>query len=149
MSTVAVKRLDHVSFTVGDLNRSVAFYQRFGLQPIKSYSAEGSDTDEGTATTNAAMEIVWLGSEAGDGPMLELIRYLNYPIERSVRNSKVGAAHLCFAVEDVWSAYERLDADGIEFLSAPHRDEFGVQWVYFRDPDGNVVEMIEDPPGTA
>jgi|SRR5450755_906885 hypothetical protein len=72
MSTVAVKRLDHVSFTVGDLNQSVvAFYQRFRLQPIKSYSAEGSDTDEGTATTNAAMEIVWLGSESGNGPMLE------------------------------------------------------------------------------
>ena len=149
MSTVAVKRLDHVSFTVGDLSRSVGFYQRFGLQPIKSYSAEGSDTDEGTATTNAAMEIVWLRSESGNGPMLELIRYLNYPIDRSVLNSNVGAAHLCFAVEDVWGAYERLDADGIEFLSAPHRDEFGVQWVYFRDPDGNVVEMIEDPPGSA
>jgi hypothetical protein len=66
MSTVAVKRLDHVSFTVGDLNQSVAFYQRFRSQPIKSYSAEGSDTDEGTATTNAAMEIVWLGSESGN-----------------------------------------------------------------------------------
>jgi catechol 2,3-dioxygenase-like lactoylglutathione lyase family enzyme len=37
MSVIGVKRVDHVSFTVGHLDRSVAFFGRFGLTPLKSY----------------------------------------------------------------------------------------------------------------
>jgi hypothetical protein len=33
----------------------------------------------------------------------------------------------------------------VRFVSAPHADEFGVVWVYMRDPDGNVVELIQEP----
>jgi catechol-2,3-dioxygenase len=33
----------------------------------------------------------------------------------------------------------------MEFLSQPHQDAAGTRWVYLRDPDGNTVELIEDP----
>jgi catechol 2,3-dioxygenase-like lactoylglutathione lyase family enzyme len=140
-----VTRVDHVSFTVGDSERSVAFYRRFGLEPVKRYRSAGPEVDEGADTPNADMDIVWLALP-GERVMLELIRYIHHPAERSAHNSKVGAAHLCFCVEDVFGAYEELSADGVRFLSAPHEDEFGVRWVYMRDPDGNSVELIQDPP---
>jgi catechol 2,3-dioxygenase-like lactoylglutathione lyase family enzyme len=140
-----IQRVDHFSFTVGELDRSAAFYSRFGFERHKRYSASGPDTDEGTATSNADMEIVWLKNPRG-GPMLELIRYLNYPADRAARNSTVGAAHLCFATPDIAAAQRELLSAGAQFLSAPHEDTFGVQWVYLRDPDGNVVELIQDPP---
>jgi catechol 2,3-dioxygenase-like lactoylglutathione lyase family enzyme len=92
------------------------------------------------------MDITWLRPPNEEAPMLELIRYRNYPAERSALNSRVGAAHVCFAVDDVRSAYGALRADGVEFLSEPHTDAAGTQWVYMRDPDGNVVELIEEPP---
>lgn len=139
-----VQRLDHVSFTVGDLDRSVAFYRRFGFEPLKQYRSAGADADEGTATTNADMDIVWLRLPT-ETVMLELIRYLNYPAERAAINSRVGAAHLCFAVDDVAGAYDELSSTGVEFLSRPHEDAAGTRWVYFRDPDGNTVELIQDP----
>jgi catechol 2,3-dioxygenase-like lactoylglutathione lyase family enzyme len=145
MSVIGVKRVDHVSFTVGDLDRSVEFFGRFGLTPLKSYRSEGPDADEGTATANASMDITWLGLPHLEAPMLELIRYRNYPVERSALNSRVGAAHLCFEVDDVRGACSALRADGVEFLSEPHTDDAGTQWVYMRDPDGNVVELIEQP----
>ena len=78
--------------------------------------------------------------------MLELLRYTNQPAHRAAHNSKVGAAHICFAVEDVLGAYESLTTEGIQFVSPPHEDAFGVRWVYMRDPDGNAVELIQDPP---
>jgi catechol 2,3-dioxygenase-like lactoylglutathione lyase family enzyme len=145
MSAISVKRVDHVSFTVGDLDRSVAFFGRFGLTPLKSYRSEGPDVDEGTATEDASMDITWLRLRHAEAPMLELIRYRNYPAERSALNSRVGAAHVCFEVDDVRGAYSSLRADGVEFLSEPHTDAAGTQWVYMRDPDGNVVELIEEP----
>jgi catechol 2,3-dioxygenase-like lactoylglutathione lyase family enzyme len=140
-----ITRVDHVSFTVGELERSAAFYSRFGFEPFKRYVSAGPDVDEGTATENADMEIVWLKHPVG-GPMLELIRYMNYPAERSALNSRVGAAHLCFATADIAAAEQELRSAGAQFLSAPHQDEFGMRWVYLRDPDGNVVELVQDPP---
>ena len=139
-----VHRLDHVSFTVGELDRSIAFYRRFGFEPLKRYPQAGPDVDEGTATANADMDIAWLGRPT-ESVMLELIRYLNYPADRAATNSRVGAAHLCFAVDDIAAAYDELCSAGMEFLSQPHQDAAGTRWVYLRDPDGNTVELIQDP----
>jgi catechol 2,3-dioxygenase-like lactoylglutathione lyase family enzyme len=143
-----IKRVDHFSFTVGEVERTAAFYARFGFEEHKRYRSAGPDVDEGTATRDADMEIVWLKHPVG-GPMLELIRYLNYPVDRSALNSSVGAAHLCFATADIAAAQEELRSAGAQFLSAPHGDAFGVQWVYLRDPDGNVVELVQDPSSEA
>ena len=142
-----ITRVDHVSFTVAELERSAAFYSRFGFEQYKRYISAGPDVDEGTATENADMEIIWLRHPLG-GPMLELIRYLNHPADRSAPNSRVGAAHLCFATSDIAAAQKELRAAGAQFLSEPHQDEFGMRWVYLRDPDGNAVELVQDPPAS-
>lgn len=139
-----VRRLDHVSFTVGDLSRSVEFYRRFGFEQLKSYRCEGPEVEQGTATRNAVVDIVWLRL-VDTSVMLELIRYAGVPTERAALNSEVGAAHLCFAVDDIASSVRELGREGAEFLSRPHEDQFGTRWVYLRDPDGNTVELIQDP----
>jgi catechol 2,3-dioxygenase-like lactoylglutathione lyase family enzyme len=43
------------------------------------------------------------------------------------------------------SAYDELTQVGVPFVSAPHTDQYGVSWVYMRDPDGNVVELLQKP----
>jgi catechol 2,3-dioxygenase-like lactoylglutathione lyase family enzyme len=139
-----INRIDHVSFTVGHLERSIAFYERFGFEPHKRYISTGPDVDEGTDTPDAELDIGWLKHPLG-GPLLELIRYRGGPAERAAHNSRVGAAHVCLCVDDVLGAHRDLSAEGVTFLSAPHQDEFGVRWVYMRDPDGNVLELVQDP----
>jgi len=140
-----VERIDHISFTVSDIERSAAFYQRFGFEPYKRYLSAGPDVDAGADTEHADMDIQWLRHPLG-GPMLELIRYIHHAVGRSAHNSRVGAAHLCFAIDDVLGAYDDLTSDGVTFLSRPNQDAFGVRWVYLRDPDGNAVELIQDAP---
>jgi catechol 2,3-dioxygenase-like lactoylglutathione lyase family enzyme len=71
---------------------------------------------------------------------------MHHDANRAAHNSRVGAAHICFAVDDVRAAHATLSSDGIRFLSDPHQDEFGTVWVYMRDPDGNAVEIVQDPP---
>ena len=139
-----IKNIDHFSFTVGDIEASAAFYARFGFESFKRYISAGADADEGTDTPDAEIDINWLRLP-DDGPMLELLRYQNQEVKPARHNSAVGSAHICLRVEDVAAAYAELSEDGVTFLSAPHSDEHGVKWVYMRDPDGNAVELIEEP----
>jgi catechol 2,3-dioxygenase-like lactoylglutathione lyase family enzyme len=141
MTNLDVKRLDHVSYTVSDLDRSVAFYAQFGYEPVNRYAASGPELDVAVATENADMDIQVM--RRPDGGMLELISYVRQPSERAARNSVVGAAHLAFVVGDIQAAYEELTAEGVEFLSEPNTDRYGERWVYFRDPDGITVELMQ------
>jgi catechol 2,3-dioxygenase-like lactoylglutathione lyase family enzyme len=111
---------------------------------LRRYVSSGPAADEGTGTDDADVDISWLSHPQG-GPKLELLRYQNEPAGKAAHNSQVGAAHLCLRVENVNAEYERLSSEGVTFVSAPHADEFGVVWVYMRDPDGNVVELIQEP----
>jgi catechol 2,3-dioxygenase-like lactoylglutathione lyase family enzyme len=136
--------IDHVSFTVSDLEESNAFFAKLGFEPVKRYISSGPAADEGTGTENADVDISWLSHPQAE-LKLELLRYQNEPTGRAAHNSQVGAAHLCLQVEDVSGQYQRLDAEGVNFVSAPHTDASGVVWVYMRDPDGNVVELVQEP----
>ena len=139
-----IVRIDHVSFTVADLESSTRFYQLLGFEPFKNYLSAGPDAEAGTGTPGAEIDICWLRHPEGEA-MLELLRYRDQPAEPAAHNSQVGAAHLCLCVEDVDAEHQRLSGDGVTFVSPPHRDDFGVVWVYMRDPDGNVVELLQDP----
>lgn len=139
-----IVRVDHVSFTVAELERSTRFYEQLGFERFKDYVSAGADAEEGTDTPGAEIEIQWLRHPEGE-TMIELLRYRDQPTDPAVHNSQVGAAHLCLCVEDVDSEYERLSGEGVTFISAPHRDDHGVAWVYMRDPDGNVAELVQDP----
>jgi catechol 2,3-dioxygenase-like lactoylglutathione lyase family enzyme len=139
-----IVRVDHTSFTVSDIEQSNEFFAKLGFQPHKRYVSAGPDAEEGVGVPGADIDISWLRHPSG-GPMLELLRYRNEPASTAPLNSKVGAAHICLCVEDVETEYGRLVGEGVTFVSAPHADEFGVRWVYMRDPDGNVVELLQDP----
>jgi catechol 2,3-dioxygenase-like lactoylglutathione lyase family enzyme len=141
MTGLDIKRVDHVSYTVGDIDRSVDFYTRFGYETVNRYDAAGPELDVAVATENADMEIQLL--RRPDGATLELVSYVRQPRQRAARNSVVGAAHLAFVVGDIQAAYEELSAGGVEFLSEPNTDRYGEKWVYFRDPDGITVELMQ------
>jgi lactoylglutathione lyase len=142
MTTLDVRRVDHVSYTVGDIDRSIDFYAKFGFEPVNRYTAAGAELDIAAATENADMDIQLLRRPA-DGTTLELISYTRQPSDRAARNSAVGAAHMAFVVGDIHTAYEQLTADGVEFLSTPNTDSYGEKWVYLRDPDGITVELMQ------
>jgi lactoylglutathione lyase/glyoxylase I family protein len=143
---IDVQRLDHVSFTVADVERSSRFYGRFGFAPVNRYQQAGSELDHAVATVPADMDIQVL--RRPDGAMLELIAYTRQPSARAARNSVVGAGHIAFVVTDIEAAYDELRADGIEFLSPPNTDQYGERWVYLRDPDGITVELMQPGEGS-
>ena len=145
MSAIDVRGVDHFSYTVGDVDRSVAFYTRLGFRPINRYAEAGPHVDIGAGTERADMDIQLL-RHGTEGPMLELIRYTQREANRAARNSEVGSAHMGFVVADMDAAYEVLRAEGVDFLSPPNTDQYGEKWVYMRDPDGIPVELMQPSP---
>ncbi|MBD1998575.1 VOC family protein [Leptolyngbya sp. FACHB-541] len=58
-----------------------------------------------------------------------------------------GWRHLAFAVDDVDRVYEILSDRGVEFISPPATyDPPGIRIVYFKDIDGNILELYNDLP---
>ncbi|NLT72828.1 MAG: hypothetical protein GXX94_01345 [Chloroflexi bacterium] len=51
-------------------------------------------------------------------------------------------AHLAFEVDDVMATYEELKAKGVEFFVEP-REAGPMQVAFFRDPDGNPLELFK------
>ncbi len=59
----------------------------------------------------------------------------------------MGAAHICFNVDDLEKSHAELSARGVRFVTPPfitHRDDGGRSGiVYAQDPEGNWLEFHE------
>jgi catechol 2,3-dioxygenase-like lactoylglutathione lyase family enzyme len=59
----------------------------------------------------------------------------------------LGAQHVAMLVDDVAARKSQLEAAGVTFLSEITVVDEGVlagwRWVYFLDPDGNALELVE------
>ena len=60
----------------------------------------------------------------------------------SMQNSGCGRYTLEFEVEDVDKEYERLKAMNITFVKPPTTQTWGRRSVWFRDPDGNIINFF-------
>ncbi len=138
-------RFHHAAISTPDLNRSVRFYTEvIGCREAWSFNWESgsAEADAMTDLKDSAANAVML--KLGDS-FLEIFEFSS-PVpapgdpERPVCDH--GITHICLQVQDLHAEYERLLAAGMKFHSAPLTQESGYV-IYGRDPDGNVVELIE------
>jgi catechol 2,3-dioxygenase-like lactoylglutathione lyase family enzyme len=145
-----VKGIHHIGITVPDLDRAIAFYNGvLGLELFDPPSPvfDNSDLGERVGVPGAALRQVNLA--LGDS-IVELLEYTSpappYDDAPILAHGR-GAAHLAFQVEDVEAKKAELEAAGVEFLSDVNAVDEGVlagwRWVYFRDPFGIVLELVE------
>ena len=79
----------------------------------------------------------------------ELLEYKSPPSETTapLKSSNMGASHVAFLVDDIDAKKAELEAKGIEFYSPVNVVDDGVlagwRWVYFDDPDGYPLELVE------
>ncbi len=59
----------------------------------------------------------------------------------SMKGAGYGSFTLSFKVDDVDAEYERLKTMGVEFVKLPQTHPWGWRSVWFRDPDGNIVNF--------
>jgi glyoxylase I family protein len=138
----------HVAVSVRDMERSLAFYRDLlGFEVQWDFDhVTGGVIEAIVGLSDVDVRVVML---AGHGARVELFQY-HHPKgeDRSAkRQCNFGFTHVALYVEDVLGAYAALDEKGVEFLSPPqnHRPDGWV--VYMKDPDGNIVELVN--PGEA
>ncbi|MDL5360769.1 VOC family protein [Halalkalicoccus sp. NIPERK01] len=134
-------RAHHVGVTVADLERAVGFYRDvLGLAVLDRFTVAGEAFAIGVGVEGATGEFVHL--DAG-GARIELIEYDPEGDRRPAADvNQPGATHVGLSVSDVDGFYEGLP-DGVETLSEPRTTESGARILFVRDPEGNLVEIIE------
>ena len=144
--------LDHVGFSVSDMDQSIAFYTLLlQREPIlrryypEQYVAGVVGYDE------IGMDAAFF--EIGDsGIILELLEYKNPPNSRvDMETYNVGNGHLCLIVDDLQAEYDRLMPHGVAFrspdpITIPIGPYSGGKACYLRDPDGISIELLQEPP---
>ena len=120
--------IDHVVLTVADIEAAVAFYGRaLGMQPV-SFAGGRRALQAGTQKIN----LQTLGMERRN-------------------RAATGSGDLCLLADrPLAEVVAHLRAEGIAILEGPVAKTGArgpMMSVYFTDPDGNLIEVSEYPPG--
>jgi len=137
--------IHHTAISTGDLDRSIRFYRDLlGFEVEREFSwDQGIEiADKITGLKDSACKAAML--KLGDF-RLELFQFSSPAPKLSDTNRPVcdhGLTHLAFTVIDLDAEYERLVTAGMVF-HCPPQDAITAKVTYGRDPDGNVVELME------
>jgi catechol 2,3-dioxygenase-like lactoylglutathione lyase family enzyme len=146
--------IDHINLVVTDLPQMLAFYRDvLGFVVTKQVTISGDWIGKTVGLEHVEAEVVYLDLPAG--PRIELLKYLSPdPIRANDldRPNTLGLRHLAFKVEDIDAAVAKFRQAGIDFLSdvqtvpdaqVTYTDGVRKRFVYFRDPEGNILELCE------
>jgi catechol 2,3-dioxygenase-like lactoylglutathione lyase family enzyme len=130
---IGFKHTQHITLTVSNIERSLAFYTGLLKFPIHS-RLEVADNPDG-------LVIHFL--DIGNGVLLELLSFNTppQPTEWLPDDLQAGYRHLAFWVADTDAVYADLKAKGVEFTLEPLSTD-GVRLAFFKDPDGNLLEIL-------
>ena len=124
---MAAPALIHTCYRIGDIDRSVAFYEALGFEELNRKPIRDEAIN------------VFMGLP-GDGPRLELT--YNHGVSEYDLGS--GYNHVAITVADMDDALANLAKQDIEPEKPPYRVSDGGSLLCFvRDPDGYRIELIE------
>jgi len=141
-----IQGIHHTAISTGDFERSLRFYRDLlGFEEVFSSNWDvGTEmADKITGLKDSSARLVML--KAGNA-FIELFQYKTpspKPAEAARPVCDHGITHICLQVTDIDAEYERLKAAGMTFHCPPQDAGGGIRATYGRDPDGNVVELLE------
>lgn len=140
----------HTSFTVVELERSLAFFREvLGLELVFTREVRDDYLGRIVGLPGAVVKAALLRIP-GTNHHLELFEYIHPAGEaHRPRPCDPGSSHLALLVDDLPAFYQRLRSHGADFASelvlitaGPNRGGYGV---YLRDPNGIVIELFQPP----
>jgi len=135
---VSVRGLDHVAISVGDVERTLDFYRRvLGAELLY---------EQAWRSGSIPVAILQVGASRLS------VHDAAAPAEPRARRPTAGSADLCFRWDATpEAALAHLDALGVAVVEGPvprpAADGDVGRSVYFRDPDGNLLELLSTVAG--
>jgi catechol 2,3-dioxygenase-like lactoylglutathione lyase family enzyme len=128
-----VLRIQHVGLVVSDLDRSRRFYANaLGLEEVArppNFNFDGAWFRFGGAEIHLLAEAHTTG---GAGPA-----------DPGAGAARGMTTHLALETEDLAAACNRLAENGVELVGGPMPRGDGYVQVFFKDPDGYVLELFQ------
>jgi catechol 2,3-dioxygenase-like lactoylglutathione lyase family enzyme len=146
---MVIRGVRHTAISTPDLDRAAAFWAELGFVEVRRWQ-----WPSGTAVVDGFLGVQDSAARAalleGHGTGIELFEFAS-PAQPAVGDGppavhRHGFTHLCVEVDDVEAEMDRLGRVGMTFWNPPVTDPSGRCMVYGRDPDGNVVELVESVP---
>lgn len=143
---MAILGFHHAAISTPDIDRLTAFYRDlFGFETAFEFAWEPGVAafDEMMAQKDTAARVVMLRT---GNSFLEFFEFSS-PQPASPEGDRPvtdhGITHICIAVDDAIAECARLEKLGLRLHCAPIRSDLPVTGTYARDPDGNVIEILE------
>jgi catechol 2,3-dioxygenase-like lactoylglutathione lyase family enzyme len=137
------QRIHVITLGVDDLDRSLSFYRKLGLQSPGIIGTEWTGDEENPAGAVALFELHG-GLILSLYPRADLAK----DSKQSVSSSGAPAFSIGHAVPskgEVDSLLTAAKAAGATLTDEPHDRPWGIYSGYFRDPDGHIWEIIWNP----
>ena len=139
--------VNHTSFTVADMDRSITFYRdNFGMKVISDRIALPEFASRITGIPGAKLRVVYMEVV---GYWLEFVQYLEQQGPAiDPRTNSPGAVHFCFDVDDIDRDVAALRARGVPVRTAEPvliggGANKGGRNIFLSDPDGITIELLQ------
>lgn len=141
-----VHSFSHVAITVADFNRTVRFYSDvFGAHVVGvncDHDPQRLRTFFGVDDDAPELKIGWI--RVPGGATIEVFEFTPGGPGTPVEWSRQGLTHLSFNVRGTERWHRHLVAQGVEIVSPPEASPKGHTFFFVKDPDGNLVELIDN-----
>ena len=138
-------RLRHSAIVVENFDRMLSFYQSIDLELDSRQVEQGDFIDSLVGIFNAKIETAKLNFPGGG--KLEILHYHSHKVEKSSKHlsvNKIGHSHIAITVDDISHVVDRIIQLGGSLINLPAISPDGlVSECYCRDPEGNILEIVE------
>ena len=144
---MTIKRMDHVSIVVDDLDASIAFFTELGMEVEGETPIEGPWVDQVNALDGVRVDIAMMRTPDGNGK-LELTKFHHPTAIRAepedTPSNAFGLRSIMFLVDDIDAAVTRLQVHGGKLQGEVARYEDIYRLCYVRGPEGIIVALAEE-----
>ncbi len=149
-----ISGFQHVGMGVLDMDRTYSFYKRFMGFKLKLNDHQRFEKEmEPIIGDLVEMRILMAMNVAGGGA-IELVQHTSTPCREPaepVQWGDIGVLEVGFKAFMLDELYADMQAKGIQFLTPVRAMELSeggsVRYAYLRDPDGMLIQLVEEPGG--
>lgn len=139
-----VRSLAQVGITCTDIEKSLHFYTKIlGIPLLEALDVPDDQVAAIYGLDPSKTKVTLFLLRTGNGGFVELFRFdpLAGP-HQDVVWEKPGITHFSLDVKNLPAVMKRLESEGIKFVT-PVKTNLGTDFVFTRDPDGNLLELID------